>query len=205
MQTIRSRTFFGERSAAYKTIRQTDYITRHRIYNRLLEMLSNPRIRHRRSGKVLPFAIHPQTNLSNHAELEAEIFYFATHHAPDYEVVRDVPGALYFDLKQTGESDLIFTKRAVAVPNFILNALCCEALEKEFSRASILACNGFCLREGYFRLDLDETLVRRGFITPEIDEKIGLIGGLRVFRYSKDSRPFILRTRSNSYISGGLN
>ena len=212
MQPISSRASFAKDYAAYKNIQQTDYITRHRILNRLLEMLSNPRIRHRQSGKVLPYILHEKTKTAlmsdygfEHADIakmEADIFDFAEYHALDYEVVRDVPGALYFDLRQTNKTDLIFTKRAVAIPTSILNALVCEALEKEFARNDILACDGFVLREGYLRLDLDGKLVRRGFITPIADEKSGLIIGLYVFRYPGDERQFVLRSRrENSLFS----
>lgn len=206
---------FGETTGLSKNIEQLDYITLHRIYNRLLENLANPRIKHRQSGVFLPYILHEKTksalmsiydfSKTEIAQIEADIFEFAEFYAPDYEIIRDAPSALFYDLKQAGETDLIFSKRAVAVPNFILNALLCNALENEFSRADILACNGFILREGYLRLDLDERLVRRGFITPEIDTSNGLIIGLRVFRYPKDEYPFILRTRSKNYISGGIN
>lgn len=215
MQTIENRASFGEEHAAYKNIEQTDYITRHRILNRLLEMLSNPQIRHRQSGKVLTYILHEKTKTAlmsdygfKHADIakmEADIFEFAEYHALDYEVVRDVPGALYSDLRQTNETDLIFKKRAVAIPTSILNALVCESLETEFSRREILACDGFVLHESYLRLDLDEKLVRRGFITPVMDGKSNLITGLRVFRYPRDEHPFILRSRENLYNSGGGN
>lgn len=206
MFQMKSRASFGKEYAAYKTIfKQADYITRHRIYNRLLELLSNPRIRRRLCGEVLPFVLHEQTKAAllvrygfsqtDISKIEAAIFDFATHYALDYEVVRDAPKNLYSELRREGREDLIFDCRIVGVPNFILNALVCESLEKEFSRSEILTCGGFVLREGYLRLDLDEQLTGRGFMMP-VKVADGLITALKVFRYPVDERPFILKSRS---------
>ena len=167
------------------------------IYSKLLTFLEFRHVRHRRTGTVLPFIFHPKAIIPEREKLEREILDFAEFFAQHYEVIRDVPSALFFDLKQSGETDLIFAKRAVPIPNFILNASVCEAIQKEFSRDDILTCEGFILREGYIRLDLDEKHARRGFIAPEIDTKSGLIIGLRVFRFPNDNRPFLLRTRKN--------
>lgn len=189
-------------------------ITTHRIYSRLFHHLSGYYIRNRKTNKVLPF-IFPSEHIFKRmdvktdgidlARTEAELMEFAEKDSPIYEVVCSVPQSLYFSLKETNEVDLIFKKSAVAVPNFIFNATVCNALENEFSVAEILSCNGFVLREDRTRLDISEHLVRRGFITPVINEKTNLINGLRVFRHPKDEKPFILRSRSNSFVSGGIN
>lgn len=215
MLETRSRAFLGRNNAAYKTIKQSDYITRHRIFNRLLEMLSNPQIRNRQTGMILNYILHEKTKnalLTDYGftkadieEIEADLLEFAEHIAPNYEVIRNVPSALFYDLKQSDETDLILKKRAVAVPNFIVNACVCDALEREFARSDILACCSFILVEGYLRLDLDEKHARRGFITPQIDSRSGFIRGLRVFRYPRDERPFILQSRTNSNLSEVLN
>lgn len=194
MFETKNRVSFGwnERDAAVnKTIRETDYITRrHRIYNRLLIYLSNPRIRHIPTGRIFPSQSFIPTNEKQFADITA----------PEYEAVRDVPKNLYVELKRENKTETLFDRRifpVVAVPSFILNALCCEALEKEFRRSEILSCGGFVLREGYLRLDLEEWLSRRGFMMPVKDER-GLITALRVFRSPKDARPFILKTRSDA-------
>lgn len=184
---------------------------RHRIFDRLLFHLENKQIRFIKTGQTLPFILHRQTKKALREKYGLSPFEIEraensilrdAENLAAWEVTRSVPSALYFDLRATGETDLIETKRAVCVPNFILNAFLGEALEKEFSRSEILACEGFILREGCIRLDIDETLVRRGFMTPQIDASSGLISGLFVFRYPKDPRPFVLRSRSNFYFFG---
>lgn len=206
---------FGETKGLSKNIQQADHITIHRIFNQLLEYLSNPRIRHRQSGVFLPRILHEKTksalmsiydvSKAEIEQIEADIFEFAEFYALDYEVVCDVPSALFDDLKRTDETDLIFSKRAVPIPDSRFNKSVCRLLEKEFFRADILACNGFKICNGYLRLDLDEKLVRCGFITPEVNVSSGLIIGLRVSRHPNDENSFILRTRSKNYISGGIN
>lgn len=195
MQTQQSRASFAEENAAHKTnFDESNYTTKHRIYSRTLELFSNPRIRHRQSGMILSYVLHPQADIPNREEIEAEIFYFAEHHALDYEVVRDVPRRLYRELQRQGESNLIFENQIVALPNFILNALVCLTLQKEFSRADVLSCGGFVRRKNLVCLDLDETFLRSGFMMPV--KSGGLITALRVFRYPADERPFILKSRS---------
>lgn len=195
-------------------IQRISQLLRHRIFDRLLFHLENMQIRSVKTGITLPYILHPKTkqallenegfsmveieNMENSILRDAERF-------SSWEVIRDAPSALFYDLKQTGETDLLIEKRAVCIPNCILNALLCETLEKEFCRADILACDGFILREGCMRLDVDETIVRRGFMTPKINARNGLISGLLIFRYPKDKRPFVLRSRSNSNYSGELN
>lgn len=152
-------------------------ITKHKIFNKTLSILENKRLRVTRTGQIL------------HKKSEA----FLTD---TLEIVVDAPGALFYDLKQGGKLDLIGEARAVVVPNFILNALLCESLEKQFTRAQILASGAFVLIEGYLRLDVDEYHVRRGFMMPIIDAKSSLIVGLRVFRYPNDERPFVLKARN---------
>jgi hypothetical protein len=196
MTTKQSRVLFGERNATYKNIfDKSNYTRKHRIYNRFFELLSNARIRNIKSGKILPYIFHPSAEMPERAGLETEIIDDAEHYLSNYEVVRDVPGRLHEELRRRGENDLIVKNRIVTLPGFILNALVCESLEKEFSRADVLACDGFILRENYVRLDLDETYSKSGFLMPV--ETNGLITALRVFRFPNDERPFILKSRND--------
>lgn len=130
---------------------------RHRIFDRLLFYLENKQFRFIKTGQTLPFILHRQTKKALRENLGLSPFEIENaensimrdaENLAAWEVTRSAPSALYFDLRATGETDLIWAKRAVAVPNFILNALLCEALEKEFCRPDILACEGFILREG---------------------------------------------------------
>lgn len=190
---------------------RTDEKPRHRIYDRLLFHLENKRVRFIETNQTLPFILHQQTkkvlndvdglSKADIERLENGIARDAEN-MTDYEVVGNLPAALFYELRRTAETDLIAKKRAVGIPNSILNSLVCAALEKEFSRDEILACEGFILRDGYTRLDLDETFVRSGFITPKISHAGGLIVALKVFRYPKDRRPFVLRSRQSNYFSG---
>jgi hypothetical protein len=195
MQTQKSRVFFGERNAASENIfDKSNYTRKHRIYNRFLELLSNARIRSIQSGKILPYIFHPSAEMPERAGLETEIIDDAENYLSNYEVVRDVPARLHNELRR-GEKDLIVNNRIVPLPGFILNALVCESLGKEFSRADVLACGGFILRENYVRLDLDETYSKSGFLMPV--KTNGLITALRVFRFPNDERPFILKSRND--------
>lgn len=205
-QTVHKITPNFNNDGAYRAFPETatGQIIRHRIYNRLLFHLENRQIRFIKTGQTLPFILHPNTkkvwgekygvspvaieNAENSILVNAKKF-------PDLEVTRDAPSALFYDLRQTGETDLINASRIVVVPNFVLNALVCEELAKEFSRSDILGSAGFVWHEGYIRLDLDDSHVRRGFMMPIFRQ--GLITALRVFRYPKDERPFSLRTRKN--------
>ena len=196
MRTKQSRVFFGERNAALKNISdKSDYTRKHRIYNRFLELLSNARIRCIRNGRILPYIFHPSAAIPERAVLEAGILDDAEHYLVNYEVVRDVPGRLHDELRRRGENDLIVKNRIVPLPGFILNALVCESLEKEFSRAAVLTCDGFILRGNYIRLDIDETFSKSGFLMPVKSD--GLITALRLFRYPNDERPFILKSRKD--------
>ncbi len=185
------------------TDNNTAKIIKHKIFRDLFAMLENKRVRVVETAQILPFVLHNKVKGELHKSQGISIDEVTAIEASilrdvesmlDFETVRDAPSGLFFDLKQSGETDLIEAARAVAVPTLTLNALLCEALEKTFSRAQILASGAFILREGCIRLDVDECHVRRGFITPVIIG--GLITGLRVFRYPKDERPFILRGRN---------
>jgi hypothetical protein len=180
-------------------------LVRHLIYSWLLFLLENRQIRLKDERQILPFILHKKTKQAlvktegysddGIKNIESSV-YRDVETMLDYETVQAVPPELFYDLQQSGETYLIEKTRAVPIPNFILNALLCESLEKEFTREQLLATGVFVLVEGYLRLDLDENLCRRGFMLPAIDKKNGLIVGLRVFRYPKDERPFILHARN---------
>ncbi len=173
----------------------------HNIYSRLISYLEQRQIRSKKTGNTLQYIFHETANISDKQNLEAEILDFAEFSALDYEVLRYVPNSLFYELKQQGETQIIAENRIVGIPNFILNACVCEALLREFPIDDLVACNGFILREGCIRLDVDETYVRKGFMMPFY--KNGLIAGLKVFRYPNDNRPFILKSRTSA--SGGDN
>lgn len=184
----------------------------HRIYDRLLYHLENKQISfikqnsvsgsvfHQRARSVLrqthrlPVAVLDRLEIS--VKRDAENFRTRL-------VTRDAPASLFYELRRKGDETLIARHRIAALPNFILNALICEALAREFPRDEILSCQGFCERESCLRLDIDETYGRRGFLMPVYRNK--LIAALRVFRYPKDKSPFILRTREDERTNGGLN
>lgn len=179
-------------------------IVRHKIYDRLLFFLENKRNRVVNPKQNFPFILHKRTKqslgeklgFSQDAIRQLENSILANQEKSlDVEIVRDVPVSIYRELEKSGETRLIFKNRIVALPNPILNACVCGALEREFSRAEILACNGFHLCEGYIRLDLDEIYIRSGFLMPNYYK--GLITALRVFRNPDDEKPFILRTRQS--------
>jgi len=109
------------------------------------------------------------------------------------EIIRDVPDLLYRRMSAASEEHLIFEARIVELPSFVENAVCCETLRSEFGTNNILACDGFTLQSSLLLLDVDEKLVRRGFMLPVYES--GLITGLKVFRRPTDEHPFILRTR----------
>ncbi len=171
--------------------------TRHRIYNRLLEFLENKqrreikpkRVLHRETRRALLEKCKIPTETIN--RLENSILRESANIS--FEITRDSPAALFHELKRSGDENLIIESRIVCVPNFILNACVCEALEKEFARSEILTVEGFILREGYIRLDVDEKISARGFMMPVF--RNGRISAMKVFRYPKDTRPFILRSR----------
>lgn len=180
-------------------------IIKNKIFRLLLAILVNKRIRVSRTGQFLPFLIHENVkralvetgdfSADDIKNIESSIFR-DVESMHDYETVSDAPGVLFYDLEQTDELDLIEAAGAVPIPNSISNILLCKELEKEFSQTEILSTGAFVLDESYLLLDIDERHVRRGFITPITDTKTGLITGLRVFRYPKDERPFVLRARN---------
>ena len=193
--------------------RQIDAETKHRIYDRLLTLLSNPQIRVKETGAILPYVLHPLTKQSlmsedgftvqEIAELEAQIINDADENLNAYEVIHDAPAALYHELKKVGDEDLIFDNRMVSLPDPIINALVCEALQKEFARKTLLGCDGFIEYRGAdengvlhkaIRIDVDGWIVRQGFMMP--DYRYGLIRALRVFRHPQDERPFRLKSRT---------
>jgi hypothetical protein len=183
-------------------------ITKHKILDELLSLLENKRIRSAQTKQILSDLLHENTKRglvetdgnsnSDVKNIESSIFRDVKT-MPDYEIVRAAPSALFYDLTQSDETYLIEVARAVLVPNFILNALICESLEKNFTQSQILATNVFVKVEDRLRLDIDESHIKRGFIMPIINK--GLINGLRVFRYLKDKHPFMVRARKH-YLGG---
>lgn len=183
--------------------------TKHHIYSRLLELLSNP--------KIKPFVLHPNTkkvlqsedgftNEQIHA-LEVQIIKDAEY-LPGYEVFRDAPAALYYALSRTDETNLIFENQIVPLPNDVLNTIVCTELQKELERKSLLACEGFIESRatdgnGVIRktvrldFDVDSKIIGRGFMLPVY--RNGLISALKVFRHPEDAKPFILRTRKEHF------
>ena len=188
----------------------TRRIVDHQIYSVSLMLLENKQIRNIENRKLLPNILHPQTVAALKSELPDEAIGQIEHsvlrdveNLRDYEIIQDVPYALYADLKNQDEANLIFDNRIVPVPNSILNACICEILQRRFSSEEILKCEGFVKKQVHaekgvlrsnIRLDIDNWLVRRGFLMPKIED--GLIIGLLVFRYPNDRKPFLLRSRS---------
>lgn len=91
------------------------------------------------------------------------------------------------------DQDQLWELGVCAVPNFILNALICERLQKKFGDLSVCGC--FYQIGGYWRLDVDQSLARRGLLMPVRSEFTGLIYALKVFRYPDDPKPFTLKLR----------
>ncbi len=190
---------------------QIDAETRHRIYDRLLDLLAGLQIRSKKTGAPLPFILHPLTKsalISEHGfttteinEQEQEIVRDAEYFR-DYEVERDVPVALHHAFEETDETNSIFDDRIVGLPGLTLNALTCVELQKEFGRKMLLRCDGFVeVRaadgRGFIhravRLDVSGSIIRNGFLVPI--HRGGLIAELKVFRHPHDRRPFKLKSR----------
>ncbi|MGI8495143.1 MAG: hypothetical protein ACR2L1_07500 [Pyrinomonadaceae bacterium] len=198
--------------------RQINVETEHQIYDRLIEHLSNPKIKAKKTDAILPYVLHSKTKealLLEHgflpddiATLELSIIQDADENLNDYEVLRDVPAALYFELMRKDEIDMIFDIRIVPLPGAILNALVCEELQKEFSRKVLLSCDGFVevqdtddrgiIRKS-IRLNIDDSIDQRGFMLPIYRD--GLITALKIFLHPQDECPFRLKSR----IKGGSN
>jgi len=158
---------------------------RSEFFAALIKMLGNPVVKYIDTGEAYPHYTAPQIR-----ELQRSRNAGFEYVTPTLQW--DAPPSLYWHLKREGREDLIIEHCIVAVPNFLLNALVCEALEKSFPRHELLSCPGFILREGSLRLDLDDSLSRRGFMVPVM--RNGLIDSLRVFRYPNDIG-FTLRSR----------
>jgi hypothetical protein len=192
-------------------------LLRHRVYDALLKHLSNPRIRSTKTGQILPYILHPNTKSALRSEcgyssediarVEAGIFADVERGLSGFEAVRDVPPVLYGELKRQGISDLIFNKNIVPIPGAVLNALICEAMQKQFSRYELLACPGFVEiseldgdgnKLTAMRLDIENHLARAGFMMPVV--RFGFISALKVFRHPKDERPFYLKSRKEGRI-----
>lgn len=106
-------------------------------------------------------------------------------------------------LQKEGRSDLMFDRRIVPIPGPILNAVVCQHLSERFTDWEMEIAG--CFRQAVFgseddlptaicwRLDVDPWLCRQGFMFPVYRE--GFIHGLKVYRYPRDERPFILRAR----------
>ncbi|MCA1623165.1 MAG: hypothetical protein LC778_05085 [Acidobacteria bacterium] len=198
-------------AAVRQSIKSVDAETRHRIYDRLLMLLSNSQIKAKNTEAVLPYILHPKTKetlRSEHdysaadiAQLEGQIINDAEY-LSDYEVIVRAPAALYYEYKRTGETDLVFDSRIVPLPNTVLNALICEELQKEFARKTLLRCDGFVevraadergIVHKSIRLDVSGWIIKNGFMLPIYCG--GLITALRIFRHPRDERPFRLKSR----------
>ena len=194
-------------------------ITKHNIFCSLILILQNKKVKNASTKKYLKYVLHEKVKLvlkgnknfsdKDIEKLEASIFRDAENFS-DYEVIIDVPLALYNSLKGQEETDLIFDNYIVVIPNSILNALICEELEKIYSRADILSCGCFVNKQiqdnqgivqSVIRLDIDEKYNCRGFIMPKFEGD--LITELLIFRHPNDKYPFTLRARNQ--IQGGEN
>ncbi len=176
--------------------------TRHQIYSRFIFLMENRKFRSVKTGKQLPCILHERTKqalISEYNYTRADIAAIEdgiisdAEHLSNWEILQDVPLALFHDLKMRGETNLIFVERIFGIPSFLLNELICIELQKDFSTADLLAVDGFILTEGCIRLDLDEKYSKRGFIIPIYQDD--LIFALKVFRYPNDNKPFFLRSR----------
>jgi hypothetical protein len=193
-------------------VRPLDAETRHKIYDRLLDLLSNAQIKTEDGGAALPFILHAKTKdalrsedgLSNWqvAKLETRITKNAEY-LRGFDVTADAPAALYYALQKTDEISLIFENRIAPLPNMILNALVCIELVKEFGRKTLLACDGFIevraideagIIHKSIRLDIGGWVIRNGFMVPVY--RNGLVSALKIFRNHRDERPFRLQSRS---------
>lgn len=193
----------------FRLLPQAERLSNHRIYEHLLSMLENKRIRSIETGSEIYEPLHPITkeglretyNWTESQIIEAErsIFRDAAY-LRGYELIQDVPLSLY----RNYDAEWFFENRVAALPNFILNACVCESLENRFSRRELLNCPGFIevlsqdehgIVYKSIRLDIDEKITTRGFIVPQRNQQDGLIYALKIYRHSKDLRPFILRSR----------
>ncbi len=194
-----------------ETIDSFAFYEQHKIFETLLRLLANKQIRSTKTGVPLPCILHERTKIAlqeihswtpqDIEDFEAGIFSEVESGLSGYEVTQSAPMSLYRQLQKEGREDLIFDRQIVPVPNAILNALACTALEKRFTRTALLSCDGFVevyddeLETSAVRLDVDEHLSRQGFIVPIKED--GLVSHLQVFRHPRDERPFRLRSRSN--------
>lgn len=183
-------------------------IIQHQIYDLLISFCENEQIRAIGTGNIIPHLLHAETikefSISESEKLLTSIFEDAEH-SLNYEVIYDVPRALYKELKKEEKTEWINESRIVALPNTIENACICSALKEKFTKEQILGCNGFievfCEDEegiihSEIRLDIDKKIIRNGFMIPIFSkDQNGLIKALKVFRYPNDKKPFILRSR----------
>lgn len=185
----------------------------HLVYDRLLEALEDREVIYSVTQEVAPFIFHPRAEkLMREVEGWSQLsidqskssIVDALQDHPQYEVTRVGPKALYKQLELEGREDLIQDNRIVPVPGKIVNTLVCGHLLTLFSESELLSCPGFVMKryepeldneEAFYglRLDLDDYLARSGFIVPV--QRGGLIRALKVFKYPKDERPFILKSR----------
>lgn len=217
-QTHTANTFYPSSPVNPVTNNQTiklhriDGETKHQAYSRLIELLSNPKIKDNETGVTLPFILHAKTkdtlmsedgfSIRQIAELETRIIKDAEYSCR-FEVARDAPTALYFALQKADETYLVFENQIVPLPNEILNALVCTELQREFGRKVLLACDGFIeisktdeagIIHKAIRLNDDGWVIQSGFMLPVY--RNGLITALKIFRNHRDERPFRLQSRS---------
>lgn len=108
----------------------------------------------------------------------------------------DVPQLSYSKQFSIFDDADLYDYGICSIPNFLLNALICEKLTDRFGDLSVCGCFRK-IQKGWWRLDVDESLSRRGLFIPQRDRN-GLIYGLKTMRYPDDPRPFILKKRSGN-------
>lgn len=196
----------------FRSIARDSASLRHNVYDRLLEALLDRRIVDALTGEVYEY-LHPRTKALmvregltplQVAQIESsgiDLLEFDT----GYEVRRALPRNFYSILNREGRSGGLFDKRVAPIPSRLLNAIVCSHLLRNyFSQSELLSVPGFVLKryepefdgeEAVYsaRLDIEPYWARQGCIVPVT--RGPLIQALQVFRYPKDSRPFILRSR----------
>lgn len=184
-------------------------ITKHRIFDALLCILESRQLKYL-NKKPVPSVFHEKTKtgLINNGWSKDEIEFLENELVKQAdelngaEFSQNVPMSLYKELLKINETEEIIDKRFVQIPNEKQNRSACRQLENDFTQSEILSCNGFVSIGGIIRLDIFGNHLKDGFFAPDINNKTGLIHGLRVFRDPFDEKPFILRSFQKLKSSG---
>jgi len=184
---------------------------RHAIYDQITFDLQNTSVEFK--DKELPYILHDQTTAALKREglsdrqiqdLHRDIIQ-DPEYMPDVRVLVSVPSSLHREVKNIGGDPLEIVKHSIVpIPGELTNMFICEALQKRFSIRELGLCNIFTTstinRDGIefnsMRIDVEPWLSKQGFFLP-VRNSDGQIYALKVFRYPKDKRPFLLRSRGS--------